>query len=220
MRMFWILLLLLVPVHDAAVAAQTDDQPSAFISANFGGFLTSNRDFSKVYDSNLGLAFGASLGLPLSAQSYLYGKVTYFSKTGVPVLYTYHVQNGTLVSTTEWRTGTARFKQWIVNFGSQYNVFLSENVLLGINGGFTYSSISDDQSNPDGSEGASAHGNGLLGLFVGAGLEKRFAGSPISAFAEGQYNYGWPVISATVGNYGGLNLTVGIRYYFRDRRKP
>ena len=201
------------------VISQTTELRSAFVSANLGGFVALREGFSKVYDSNIGFAFGAGLGLPLSTRMYLYGKATYFSKTGVPVIYTYTYQNGNLVSVTETRDGTASFKQWIINGGLQYNVFLSEEYALPINGGVTYTRISEEQRSSSGSVSSSTDGTGILGFFAGVGLERNFQDSPFSLFSEIQYNYSRRDILTQVGNYGGWNLTLGFRYYFEYRRR-
>lgn len=66
---------------------------------------------------------------------------------------------------------------------------------------------------------SSVKGRGLLGIFVGVELEHRFAGGPFSIFGEAQYNLAWPIISSLIGNYGGANLTEGLRYYFKDSRR-
>lgn len=182
--------LLLTFFSISSVMSQGVEQPKAFISASLGGFITERENFSKVYYSNLGLVFGAGLGLPLSNRMYLYGKVTYFSKTGVPVIYTYNYdQSGSLVSVKETEDGTAEYKQWIINGGLQYNVTLSEDFALDINSGITYTWLSEHQQSSNGSVGSSVEGTGVLGFFGGIAIEKNFRESPFSTFAETQYNY-------------------------------
>jgi hypothetical protein len=155
----------------------------------------------------------------LSAQTFLYGKVTYFSKTGVPLIYTLSLQNGTFVGTTAPGNGTATFRQWIIDFGALENLSLTKDLALGINGGLTYSMFSEEYRLSGSSSVSTNTGKGLLGIFAGVDMENRFADSPISVFAEAQYNYAWPFISFVIGDYGGLNLTTGIRYYFKDSRR-
>jgi hypothetical protein len=205
-------------LSQSAVLSQTAELRSAFVSANVGVFVTANANFSKVYDSKAGFVFGGGIGLPLSTRAYLYGKVTYFSKSGVPVIYTYTYQNGNLVSITETKGGTATFKQWIFNGGIQYNIFLSEDFTLGITGGIAYSRFSEEQRSPASSLTSTIDGTGVFGFFGGIGIEKNFQGSPFSVFAEAQYNYSRRDLVGVVGDYGGLNLDLGIRYYFKDRR--
>jgi hypothetical protein len=215
--MYSLTCLILLPIPVAV--SQTAEPPSAFISANAGGFMSAKKDFDKAYHSPLGFAFGGAFGLPVSAQTFLYGKVTYFSKTGVPLIYTLSLQNGILAGTTTPGSGTAIFRQWIMNFGGLENVNLTKELSLGINGGLTYSMFSEEYRPSGSSPGSTSTGRGLLGIFAGVDLEDRFADSPISVFAEAQYDYAWPFISFVIGDYGGLNLTAGIRYYFKDSRR-
>jgi hypothetical protein len=184
--------------------AQVAEPPSAFVSANAGGFVTTKAAFDRIYGSRLVFALGGALGLPLSPQSYLYGKVTYFSKTSNPATFA---------------NGSATFTQWIINAGAQQNFTVSHEFDIGVNGGLTYSTFSEEIRFNGSNTSSSVKGRGLLGLFVGVDLEHRIAGGPLSVFGEGQYNFAWPIISSLIGNYGGVNLTAGLRYYFKDSRR-
>ena len=62
--------------------------------ANLGAIITDHNGFEDNYDSKLGFAPGASLGLPLSENRYLCGKAAYFTKTGVPKITTYAIDTG------------------------------------------------------------------------------------------------------------------------------
>jgi len=210
-------ILLLLNIFSTSITIpQSAKISSPFVSVNVGGFITTHEDFSKVYDSNLGFVFGGGAGLPLEKNWCLYGKVTYFSKTGVPVIYSYNYQNWHIVSTNERKEGTATFKQWIINGGFQYNEFLSEDFTLGINGGITFAIISEQERNSSGSVLSSTDGTSAFGFFIGLALERNFQDSPISAFIEAQYNYA--IHDILSGNYGGVNLSLGLRYYFKDRK--
>jgi hypothetical protein len=213
---------LLIPMFilSHSSSSQTQEFKSPFVSGNLGCFVTSLKDFSKVYDSNIGFAFGGGVGLPLSSRTYLYGKATYFLKSGVPVIYTYSYQNGTIVSVTESRDGgTATFHQWIFNGGIHYNFFLSEEFTLGVDGGLTYAKISETMQSATATLSSTLDAAGALGFFAGLGLERNFSQSPFTVFAEAQYNYIRHDILTAVGNYGGANLTFGLRYYFKERRR-
>ena len=191
--------------------AQTNEWSSAFASANLGGYFTAHDYFSKVYDSQFGFVFGGGLGIPLSCRIHLYTKVTYYSKSGVPWWTTYNYQGR-----IDTRDGTADFKQWIINGGLQYAVSLSEDYKFLISGGATLTSVSEEQRGSDGAQDSSVN-VAPLGLFGGIGLEREFKGSPLSMSAEVQFNF---ARDADFGNCGGLNLNLGVRYYFKDRQKP
>jgi hypothetical protein len=198
--------------------SQTVGLRSPFISGNIGVFITAVDSFDKVYDSHAGFAFGGGVGLPISTRTYLYGKMTRFTKSGVPVIYTYHFQGGALIDVTESREGVATFKQWIFNLGLQYNLFLSEEFTLGIIGGGTYGRVSEEQRRANGSIVFGIEGATLFGFFGGIAMERNFRQSPVSVFLESQYNYSRRDLVNFLGNYGGTNLTLGIRYYFSERR--
>ncbi len=211
--------LLLAPILtlSAPSFSQKTVQRPVFLFGHFGSFISGRDNFGKVYDSNIGFAFGGGIGLSLSSQIYLYGKATHFSKTGVPIISTYNYEGGRLVSITETREGTAKFKEWIFNGGLQYNLFPSEEFTVGVMGGITYSKIFEEQRASISSVSSSFEGAGIIGMFVGVGLERNFPTSPLTGFIEAQYNYSFLRFFG-LGEYGGLNLSLGIRYHFGERR--
>lgn len=202
----------------ASVYAQNENFKSSFLSVHSGVFLTAINNFDKTYDSPLGFVYGLGVGLPLSTRAYLYGKATLFSKNGIPVIRTYNFENGTTVLVSERREGSSKYTQWIINGGFLYNFFLSPDWTLGINGGVTYSKVSEEQKNTNGTISLSIDGSGILGFFVGGVLEKNFDKSPFSIFIEPQFNFSRSDVLRYVGNYGGININVGTRYYFKERR--
>ena len=212
------ILFLLMFSISTIIFPQNNNLKSVFFSAHSGIFLTSIENFDKTYDSNLGLVYGLGIGLPLSTRSYIYGRATLFSKTGTPLIQTYDFVNGTLVLVSETRDGTASFTQWIINGGFLYNFFLDPDWTLGLNGGITYSIVSEEQKNNSGAVRLSVDGSGVFGFFVGAVLEKNFDQSPISIFFEPQFNFMRSDVLNYTDNYGGLNLNLGLRYYFKERR--
>ncbi|NLT52281.1 MAG: hypothetical protein GXX85_15360 [Ignavibacteria bacterium] len=198
--------------------AQTSNLKSPFISLHSGIFITSLENFSKTYDSKTGLVIGLGLGLPFSTRTYLYGKATYFSKTGVPVIGTYDLVDGQWILTSEKREGKAEYKQWLFNGGLLVKIFIDPEWTLGINGGITYSTVKEEQKNNDGTVGISVSDLSAFGLFIGAQVEKNFGNSPFSVFFEPQYNYmatGFPFINS---QFGGFNFNAGIRFYFKERK--
>ncbi len=196
----------------------SQDLKSVFLSVHSGIFSSSIDNFSDTYNSQNGFVYGFGVGLPLSSRTYIYGKATNFSKSGTPIIRSYNVINGQLVLASETREGTAKFNQWIINGGFLYNFFLNPDWTLGLNAGVTYSIVSEEQKNANGTIGYSSDGSGIFGFFIGSVLEKNFSESHFSIFIEPQYNFSRSDVLRYVGNYGGINLNIGIRYYFSDRR--
>jgi hypothetical protein len=87
-----------------------------------------------------------------------------------------------------------------------------------IYGGVTYTRVSETLPIPGTGVSSSLHGSGALGMFGGLAIEKNFLESPFSIFAEAQHNFVRHDLIDQVGDYGGANLTLGIRYYFKERR--
>lgn len=212
-RLFILLVLLLATGYGQSVATK-----SPYLSIHTGVFISSIDNFDKTYDSQMGLVYGLGLGLPVSTRSYIFGKATLFSKSGIPVFQNYSFENGSFVLTSEKREGKAKFTQWIFNGGFLYNFFLSSDWTLGLNGGIAYTKVSEEQKNNDGSAGFTLNGSGVLGFFVGGSIEKNFGTSPFSMFFEPQFNFTRREILTYVANYGGFNMNVGVRYYFKTRR--
>jgi hypothetical protein len=203
----------LLLIGSSLLFSQSKESKSAYISVHSGFLHTSKEDFDKAYDSKWGLVYGLGFGVPLSTRTLIYVKATLFATNGTS---SYRVYNDD-TSMWEYRNGTANFTEWIYNGGVLYNIFLNIDWTMGVNGGLTYTSISEEQKKQDGRELLSKNGSSL-GLFIGGSIEKNFSKSPFSVFFETQYNLPLNEISDYIGNYGGLNLNLGFRYYFKNRR--
>jgi len=210
--------LLLSLVFISSLYSQQTNLKSVFVSANLGVYDIARNQFDKEYNSNLFFLPGFTLGIPISTRTYLYGKASYLSKDGVPIWYSYAFQNGNMVLTSESREGTAKFRELIINAGLLYNIFLSEGYTLSINGGIVFVSVNEDKEGPEGSS-AKIKGSGIIGLFGGTSIERNFDNSPFSIVGEVQYNFSRGEVISLSGNYGGLNINLGGRFYFRERRK-
>lgn len=211
--------LLLCVIFVSSLYPQQTNSKSVFISLNLGIYDVSNNQFNKAYNSNIGFLPGITIGLPFSTRTYLYGKASYFSKDGVPVIYTYDFQNGKSIVTSESKGGTAKFREWIYNIGLLYNIFLSEEFTLGVNGGIVFANTHEEQEDPAISLSATSNSFGLMGLFGGCILERNFDNSPFSIIGELQYNFSRKDVTSIVGNNGGLNVNLGGRFYFGKHRR-
>ena len=209
----WIFILLFI--CSFSIYSQTQKKKSLFVSIHSGLFITSIENFEDTYDSQAGIVYGLGLGLPLSTKAFIYGKATLFSKNGTPVFRTYRFENGETTLIDETREGSASFKQWIINGGILYNLLNNRIWILGVNGGITYSKISEEIKNSSGTTSSSVNGSGILGFFGGVVIEKKFDEKPISVFIDTQINITRSDVLSYVGNYGGINLNIGVRYFFK-----
>lgn len=212
-----IIVIAIVFLTGSPVHSQNNNLRTPFLSIHTGVFLSSINDFDKTYDSKIGFVYGFGGALPLSSRSYLYGKATIFKKTGTGLITHYGFINGAWVL-YETKDGTAKYTQWIINVGYLYNIFLSPDITLGINGGLTYMNISEQQNDITGSITSTPKGTAAVGIFGGIDIEKNFAESPISLFFDTQYNLSKGNIIFMLGNYNGLNMNIGAKYYFKERR--
>ncbi|MGE5429483.1 MAG: autotransporter domain-containing protein [Syntrophomonadaceae bacterium] len=214
-----ILVVVFLLISHCQMFSQSNIPAPFYISLNAGGFITAHENFSKTYDSNLGFTFGGGIGLPLSSKLYMTGRGSYFSKSGVPILYHYKFdQNGRVTSVTQTKEGTAKYTQWFINGGLEYKIPLSESFTLYPMAGVTYSKYTEEAKSSDGSLGSSINASGVIGLYGGAGLERRLEALPLTVFAETYYNFIRQSLLGITGNIGGASLNLGVRYYLRSKR--
>lgn len=200
--------------------SQTNVPARPYLSLNAGGFISARKNFSRNYGSNLGITYGAGIGLPVSSDIYVTGRATYFSKSGDA--YTYHYtfdQNGRLVSHTETKDGTAKFTQWLINVGLEGKIPLSETFSLYPAAGITYTKYKEETKSSNSNLSSSSAISGMIGFFGGAGIEKKLEVIPFSVFAEAYYNLIPDLFSDLFGNMGGTNINLGLRYYLPRRNR-
>lgn len=200
------------------INAQLAELKSVFVSANFGIYSIAQNQFEREFNSSIGFAPAITLGLPLSTSTYLFGKATYFFKNGVPLIGIYEIQNGHSVLVSEIADGTARFRELIINAGFLANIFLSLDYTLGIDGGLAFVNQTEERKSTDGRLNDKASIKGFMGLFSGLILERNFGKFPLSLVAEVQYNLSFGGVLSLIPNDGGLHTTLGLRYYFKERR--
>lgn len=184
---------------------------STYFSGHFGA-RTSTMN-SQGQDSGLNASLGAGFGFPIYKNISFYSKVTYYLNDDFT---TYdNVQQLSsdfqLFNSTERINGS--FSQLVMNAGLQYNIRLSEEVILGFNGGLTYSLINQDARLSNGQIISNVTNEGVYGYFGGGYIEKRFEDENFAMFAEAQYNYIDGSAIYFRDRFSGTNFTIGGRYY-------
>jgi hypothetical protein len=199
-----------------AAQSQTPEREAVWVSGNVGMFASSIRDFSREYTSNLCLAFGSSFGIPLSSSTYVYGKVTYlFRSSNLTIFFSAPIPSAPNLTYEYPESAKLSFEQWTINAGVEHDIAIFEDLTFVLNGGFTFSTVSEDLTWLDGQQGYP--GADALGLFAGIGLESYFAGSRLGPFAECQFDYCRTDFHSGPVNLGGWNLMFGVKYYFDNR---
>jgi hypothetical protein len=205
--------ILIFLVLTGTVLAQELNFRNLYLSGGVGEFFSTHAKFSEVYKSRWGLDYFGEFGYAMSNKTYLTAKVSYFQKNGTPVIFTFN-NNGLQSQST---AGTAKFIQWIYNFGILYDFFLSKDFSFNINGGIFYSTINDLQKESDGITLINLDSKSV-GAFIGGGVEKNLPVIPVSLIFTAQFNYASQVgLIGTATDYGGLNFTLGARIYIGDR---
>ena len=199
--------------------AQEDNKKMAFISVNSGIYMPSAKGFKDVYNSNFTFINGISVGIPFSNENFFfYLKAMYFQKSGTPI--TYHIEYDFTTDNYDkyiTQEGTIVLKQFIGNIGVQYNLVFSSNDIILFNSGLTL--IKATEKTKDTS--LSSDVKGLNGFFCGIGYEKKLF-DKLSLLSEFQYNFdiwGFKILDYDAKiKYGGANLNVGVRYYFKQKK--
>ncbi len=190
---------------------------AVWFSAHSGFMLSSKNNIEDTYDSKAGFVYGIGAGLPVSGRTYIYGKATWFSLSGTPVVENWGYRDDEWTLLESHREGKAEYSQWLINAGMLVNLYRTENWAVGINGGLSWSSIEEKKSSVDGNITSGFEGSGVIGTFAGLTVERNIFDNRFTVFAEPQYNFTFETISGFVGNYGGLNMNIGIRFYIGER---
>ena len=182
------------------------------LSFNIGSYFPNDEYFKDDYKSHIGLAIGSTVGIPLSNNFSIYGKVTYFFISGTPLIQEITYTSAGEIKKRSYRDGTASFKEFIFNLGIQYHIFSYRKINFLINSGLVYGTDIEDRKSSDGKLTYHEEGIKLLGLFGGISAERQIGKSNLSILSELQYDYS---LLENIGDYGGIVFSFGIKYYFR-----
>ncbi len=204
-------IILFLCISDIKAQAETK---SAYVSLHGGLIYVSSDSFSKVYNSRFGFIFGGGIGLPISTRLSLYAKAALFRKSGVPVIYNYKFENNNWILESETKDGSAEFRQWLFNFGLQYNFISNKDYSLGVSGGVNYNLISEEKVSLGGLVGFSQNKSSFGGYFAGISFEEKIQCTPVATFLEVQYNHVLFDYFSFNPNKENIILNLGLRYYF------
>lgn len=191
------------------VPAQVND--GAFFSGSLGGYGNSSNRLQPRYVPSIVLSAG--FGLPLISNVYLYTKLSYISRTNYTAEENYNFVQPDLTTINELVRADASFSQLLFNGGLQYNIYITDDITLGINSGLTYVLVNNQASLPNGTVLQQLNNIGVFGVFGGVSLEKNIEDSNVTLFGEAQYNYAKKNMIYFRDKFSGINFTVGARYY-------
>lgn len=177
-------------------------------------------NFSGGEDQNpLSFVVGGSFGIPvpLLKNLYLYARTSYTSQANFQSYYnTAYLKQGVSLS-NDFVEVNSSFTQLILNGGLLYNFLVTEEFVLGVNGGLTFMVINQEARLRTGVVISSIENENIWGAFGGLIAEKRWEDSNFANFLEVQYNYAESDASYRPDSWSAMNYTFGVRYYMTGR---
>jgi len=191
------------------------EHSSAFISGMVG---TAKISLSGKGEQNpSALAFGGSFGIPITKNLYLYTRSSYTSKSNFQSFYNTAYLNSSLSLTEDFVQANSSFSQLLINGGLLYNIRISEEFVLGLNGGLTFMVLNQEAKLRTGQVISSIDNENIWGAFTGVIVEKSWEDSDVTTFFEAQYNYAESDALYRSDALNVMNYTFGIRYYLSGR---
>ncbi len=210
------ILLLLVTITSPCLP-QNQERPFGFVSIHAGGFVLTSERFSQYFDKKFPFVYGGSLGVFTGQKTAVIGSATYISTTGTV--------NALLQRDTppyfDEIAGASSLKEWLLNLGVQIQGSLPASFDLGLTFGLSIAIVNEEKPSIGYStRGVTAlaydrHNFGVGGLFLGAGVGRSIAETGASVWGEASYNHLRGHSDAFLPDYGGLRLTLGVKYDLR-----
>lgn len=167
----------------------------------------------------LSFAFGGSIGIPVPIVKnlFLYARTSYTSQSNFQSFYNTSYLNNIVQLSDEFVEVNSSFSQLILNGGLLYNFIVTDEFVLGINGGLTFMVVNQEARLRTGRVISSVENENIWGAFGGIIAEKRWDDSNFSTFVEAQYNYAESDAVYRPGSLSAMNYTFGVRYYLAGK---
>jgi hypothetical protein len=167
----------------------------------------------------MSFAFGGSFGIPVPfvKNLFLYARTSYTSYSNFQSFYNSSYLSTVVVLPDQFVEVNSSFSQLVFNSGLLYNFIITEEFVLGINGGLSYMIINQEARLRTGRVISSVDNENIRGAFGGIIAEKRWDDSNFSTFFEAQYNYAQSDAVYRPGTLSAMNYTFGVRYYMAGR---
>jgi len=213
-----LLLLSLVFFLSIAANAQPYLKSNSAFLGGMAGAVSMNQSDSRG-QSGLSFVFGGSFGFPVPfvKNLFLYARTSYSSQSNFQSLYNTSYLNASVQLSDAFTEVNSSFSQLILNGGLLYNFILSEEFVLGVNGGLSFMVVNQEARLRTGTVISSIDNENIWGAFGGIIAEKRWDDSNFSTFVEAQYNYAESDAVYRPGALSAMNYTFGVRYYLAGR---
>jgi hypothetical protein len=200
----------------ANVFAQTRfNNNSPFVSGLVGAAKISTS--SNNGESPVSLAFGGSFGIPIIKNLFLYTRTSYTSYSNFQSYFNTSYLNSNFQISNEIAEVNSSFSQLLINGGLLYNIILSKEFVLGINGGASFMVVNQEAKLRTGTVISSIDNESIWGAFGGLIIEKSWEDSDVTTFFEAQYNYAKSDAFYRTNTLSSMNYTFGARYYLEGR---
>jgi hypothetical protein len=213
-----ILPLLIILSITATVTAQLHRNSN---SAFLGGMAGAAKINFSGNDGQAPLSFvvGGSFGIPVPfiKNLFLYTRTSYTSQSNFQSFYNTSYLNYSVQFSDEFVEVNSSFSQLVLNGGLLYNFLVTDELVLGVNGGLTFMVVNQEARLRTGTVISSVDNENIWGAFGGIIAEKRWDDSNFSTFLEAQYNYAESDAVYRPGSLSAMNYTFGVRYYLAGR---
>jgi len=169
--------------------------------------------------SPLSFVVGGSFGIPVPfvKNLFLYARTSYTSQSNFQSYYNTSYLNYSVQFSEEFVEVNSSFSQLVLNGGLLYNFLVTDEFVLGVNGGLTFMVVNQEAKLRTGTVISSVDNENIWGAFGGLIGEKRWDDSNFSTFLEVQYNYAESDAVYRPGSLSAMNYTFGVRYYLAGR---
>ncbi len=209
-------ILLLIFFCSATVFSQTSIKGSSpFISGLIGAAKISNS--SNYGEAPVSLAFGGSFGVPIVKNLFFYTRTSYTSFSNFQSYFNTSYLSNNLQTANQFTEVNSSFSQLLINGGLLYNFILSEEFVLGLNGGVSFMVVNQEAKLRTGTVISNIDNENIWGAFGGIILEKSWENSDVSTYFEAQYNYAKSDAVYRTNALSAMNYTFGVRYYIAGR---
>jgi hypothetical protein len=200
------------------INAQSYLKSSSPFLGGMAGAVSMNQSDSRG-QSGLSFVFGGSFGIPVPfvKNLFIYARTSYSSQSNFQSFYNTSYLNASVPLSDAFSEVNSSFSQLILNGGLLYNFILSEEFVLGVNGGLSFMVVNQEARLRTGTVISSIDNENIWGAFGGIIAEKQWDDSNFSTFVEAQYNYAESDAVYRPGALSAMNYTFGVRYYFAGR---
>jgi len=213
------IILLLIIIFSISEATAQNNRYSN--SVFFGGIAGAAQMNLSENEGRTPLSFvvGGSIGIPVPIVKnlFLYARTSYTSQSNFQSFYNTSYLNYSVQFSDEFVEVNSSFSQLILNGGLLYNFLVTDEFVLGVNGGLTFMVVNQEARLRTGTVISSVDNENIWGAFGGLIGEKRLEDSNLPTFLEIQYNYAESDAVYRLGALSAMNYTFGVRYYLAGR---